>query len=183
MFSTDSRAVFRDIRKVLFLHERGREPFSGILEMDESAFGGKKKGGWGTAGKILVFGIFKRNGIVRCSVIPNRKHATIHRETQERTTPGSLYFTDDYHAYTSFKFKGEHAVITKKKGIPKGRDTINGIEGFWSYAKNWLHQYRGVPKQFFPFYLSEISFRFNHRKEDITPLVYKLLRETPYEKI
>ena len=73
--------------------------------------------------------------------------------------------------------------IRKEKGRPKGRNTINGIEGFWGYAKNWLYQYRGVPKNYFPLYLSEISFRFNRRKEDITPIVYKLLQKTEHEKI
>jgi transposase len=42
--------------------------------------------------------------------------------------------------------RGNHVVVSKDKGIPKGRDHINGIEGFWSYAKNWLYPYRGVPK-------------------------------------
>ena len=44
---------------------------------------------------------------------------------------------------------------------------INGIEGFWSYAKTWLYHYRGVPKQYFHLYLKEIEFRFNHRQEDV----------------
>jgi transposase len=37
----------------------------------------------------------------------------------------------------------------KSKGRPKGRDHTNGIEGFWSYAKNWLYPYRGVPHKYF----------------------------------
>ena len=28
---------------------------------------------------------------------------------------------------------------------------INGIEGFWSYAKTWLYHYRGVPGNTFIF--------------------------------
>jgi transposase len=55
----------------------------------------------------------------------------------------------------------------------------NGIEGFWSYAKHWLYHYRGVPEKFFHLYLGEISFRFNHRNEDLFPLALKLLRRTP----
>ena len=143
--------------------------------MDESPFGGRRKGkrGWGAAGKTVVFGVYKRNGKVRLSVIPNRKH----------TTPGSLHFTDDHQAYASLSLRGAHVVVTKEKGRPKGRNIINGIEGFWSYAKNWLYQYRSMPKKFFPFFLAEISFRFNRRYEDITHLVYKLLRETNHEKI
>ena len=42
-----------------------------------------------------------------------------------------------------------------------------GIEGFWSYAKHILYNYRGVSKYHFPMYLKEIEYRFNHREENI----------------
>lgn len=176
---------FRDIRRVLAYHEQFAEPLDGELEMDESPFGGKRKGkrGWGARGKLLVFGIVKRNGRVRLSVVPNRRYRTLRREIELHTKPGSLYYTDDYEAYASVALRGERVVVRKEKGRPKGRDHINGIEGFWSYAKNWLYQYRGVHQKFFHLYLGEISYRFNHRDQDILPLIHKLLRETDYDII
>ncbi len=44
---------------------------------------------------------------------------------------------------------------------------INGIEGFWSYAKHILYNYRGVSKYHFPMYLKEVEYRFNHRKDNL----------------
>jgi transposase len=46
---------------------------SGEIEMDESYFGGRRKGnrGWGAAGKIPVFGILERGGKVRAEVVRN----------------------------------------------------------------------------------------------------------------
>ena len=73
--------------------------------------------------------------------------------------------------------RGDHVIVTKDKGRPKGRDHINGIEGFWSYAKNWLYMYRGVPKKFMHLYLAETSFRFNHREQDLYPLLHQALRQ------
>lgn len=55
---------------------------------------------------------------------------------------------------------------------------INGIEGFWSYAKTWLYHYRGVPKLYFNLYLKEIEFRFNHRNEDIFRIHAKMMVES-----
>jgi len=72
--------------------------------------------------------------------------------------------------------RGEHVIIRKQKGRPVGRDHINGIEGFWSYAKNWLYPYRGVPRKYFHLYLGEICYRFNHRDEDIKPLLISMLK-------
>ena len=73
--------------------------------------------------------------------------------------------------------RGNKVVITKDKSKPKGRDHINGIEGFWSYAKNWLYHYRGVPQKYFHFYLKEIEWRFNHRNENLVKLLRKLLSQ------
>jgi len=38
--------------------------------------------------------------------------------------------------HTFLDIRGDHVVIRKEKGRLKGRDHINGIEGFWSYAKH-----------------------------------------------
>lgn len=153
-------------------------PLSGTLELDESVYGGKHHGGrgWAAPGKTFVFGIYKRNGTVRVFPVPDRKHATLQALIAQHTTPGSLYFTDDYHGYASLALRGEHVVVKKEKGRPLGRDHVNGIEGFWSWAKNWLYQYRGVPKDKFPLYLKECEWRFNHRNEDLVPLLKSLLK-------
>jgi transposase len=47
------------------------------------------------------------------------------------------------------------------------KNLINGIEGFWSYAKHILYNYQGMSKYHFPIYLKEIEYRFNHRKENL----------------
>ena len=167
------------IRQTMALLESCQEPLDGTIECDESSFGGHRKGrrGWGAAGKTLVFGILKRNGVVRVFAVDDRQKATLLPLIEAHTAQGCLYYTDDYRAYASLKVRGDHVVVTKEKGRPKGRDHINGIEGFWSYAKNWLYVYRGVPKKFFHLYLAETSLRFNHREQDLYPLLYKALRQ------
>lgn len=60
-----------------------------------------------------------------------------------------------------------------------GRYHINGIKGFWSYAKNWLYPYRGVPQKLFHLYPAEVCFRYNHREQDLKPLLRKLFQTTP----
>jgi len=176
---------FRTIRYCLAYHERCQEPFKGVVECDETMFGGRKVGkrGWGARGKIIVLGILQRNGKVRVFPVKGRSANRLIPLITRTTKPGSLYYTDEWHAYASLSVRGGHIVIKKEKGHPKGRNHLNGIEGFWSYAKHWLYHYRGVPKKFFHFYLGEISFRFNHRDKDIFPLIYQLLQIMPLEKI
>ena len=171
---------YRVMRQVLSLAEECTEPFDGAIECDETMFGGYRAGkrGWGAAGKVIVLGILQRNGVVRVFPVTGRGREELTNLIATHTLPGSLYYTDDWQAYATLAVRGEHVIVSKEKGRPRGRDHINGIEGFWSYAKHWLYMYRGVPQKFFHLYLGEISFRFNHRDEDLRPLITGLLQQT-----
>lgn len=56
---------------------------------------------------------------------------------------------------------------------------INGIEGFWGYAKSRLSRFRGMHPQTFLFHLKECEFRFNHRRQDLYHVLLKLCRDNP----
>ncbi len=170
---------YRLLRGAMAYAEQLREPFAGALECDETAFGGVRKGkrGWGAAGKVLVFGIVKRNGLVKAQPIPAHDRASVMQVIQAESREGALFYTDAWQAYATLRLRGDHVVVRKEKGRPVGRDHINGIEGFWSYAKNWLYPYRGVSRKHFHLYLGEICYRFNHRNEDLKPLLINLLQK------
>ncbi|MBA9857592.1 IS1595 family transposase [Ralstonia pickettii] len=177
---------YRLIRACMAAQEQLREPFTGALECDETTFGGARHGkrGWGAAGKVVVFGIVKRNGEVKAAPIAQHDQAAIMEQIQAHTREGSLYYyTDAWQAYATLRLRGDHVVVRKEKGRPVGRDHINGIEGFWSYAKNWLYPYRGVPRKHFHLYLGEVCWRFNHRDQDLKPLLLKLLQATALSDI
>jgi len=176
---------YRLIRACCAYMEEFHEPFGGDIECDETTFGGARKGkrGWGAAGKVIVLGIVKRNGVVRAFPLKARRQAEIIKLVREHTRPGSLYYTDDWQAYASLRLQGGHVVVRKEQGRPKGRDHINGVEGFWSYAKNWLYPFRGVPRKFFHLYLGEVCYRFNHRSQDIFPLLLRMLMTIPIKEI
>jgi transposase len=51
---------------------------------------------------------------------------------------------------------------------------INGIEGFWSYAKERLIKFHCVSKDNFIYYPKELEFRYNFR-DNIDNSSYKCL--------
>lgn len=59
--------LYRIFRTCCAYLEEFRKPFEESLECDESSFGGhrKDKRSWGAVGKVIVFGIIKRNGQVK----------------------------------------------------------------------------------------------------------------------
>src|SRR5665811_1922856 len=72
---------YRKIRQVISHHVelQAAEIFDGAVELDESYFGGARKGkrGRGAAGKVVVFGILKRGGKVFTKVVANTKSETL----------------------------------------------------------------------------------------------------------
>ena len=171
---------FQILREVIYENQiQAFTELSGEIEMDETMFGGRRPGkrGWGAAGKHMVFGIFQRNGNVLTFPITSRGKRELVPLMTDHTKPGSLYYTDDWHAYTFLPIRGNHVIISKEKGRPKGRNHINGIEGFWSYAKHWLYHYRGVPEKYFHLYLKEIEWRFNYRDENLVIILRKYLNQ------
>lgn len=80
--NSNSAALFyRKIRQVIAYHLelQADEVFDGSVELDESYFGGQRKGkcGRGAAGKVAVFGILKRHGKVYTIVVENTKQDTL----------------------------------------------------------------------------------------------------------
>ena len=61
----------------------------------------------------------------------------------------------------------------------KGRNHINGIEGFWGYAKMRLFRFRGMAPSTFNLHLKECEFKFNHRGQNLGRLILKVLRDNP----
>ena len=60
-----------------------------------------------------------------------------------------------------------HLKVDHRKHFSSGKVYINGLEGFWSWAKERLIKHHGVSKDYFPLYLKELEFRYNHRNDDI----------------
>ncbi|HDH53519.1 MAG TPA: hypothetical protein ENH24_03430, partial [Nitrospirae bacterium] len=68
-----------------------------------------------------------------------------------------------------------HLRVDHRKRFSTGKVYINGLEGFWGYAKERIMKFHGVSKEKFPLYLKEMEFRYNNRKKDIFPLLVENL--------
>ena len=58
-------------------------------------------------------------------------------------------------------------------------DRIDGIEGFWGYAKDRLVKCQGMPEEDFYPHLKECESRFNMRGRDMYRFMLRELRERP----
>lgn len=151
----------------------------GEHEVDESYFGGKRKGmrGRGAAKKVTVFGILKRNGRVYTTPVPDVSRSTLWEVIHRKVPEGSTIYSDSFSSYDGLITEGyRHYRINHDREFARGkRRHINGIENFWGFAKTKLRRYYGVPRSRFFLYLREMEFRFNHQSENILVLTRKIM--------
>ena len=101
---------YRKIRMVISHHLAlaADEVFEEPVELDESYFGGRRKGrrGRGAAGKEVVFGILKRNGRVYTVVVDNAKSETLLPVIKQKIMPDSIVYTDSLSSYDKLDVSG-----------------------------------------------------------------------------
>ncbi len=82
---------FRKLRQLIAEHQERElcQAFDGQVEIDESYFGGRRKGkrGRGAAGKVAVFGLLKRGGKVYTQMIADCKRHTLMPIIRLRVAP------------------------------------------------------------------------------------------------
>jgi transposase len=161
-----SAYYFHRLREII-TYNIGQEAetlFSGEIEVDESYFGGKRKGkrGQGAAGKVPVFGLLKRGGRVYTKIISDASSATLFPIIERKVVPDSIVYSDCWRGYNVLDVSDfKHFRINHSKLFAEKANHINGIEKFWSQAKRHMRKFNGVPKEHFGLFLKEREWRFN----------------------
>ncbi len=158
---------YHKIRFVIeyYLSLEADDIFDGEIELDESYFGGVRKGkrGRGAAGKTAVFGILKRNGKVYTIVVADTKQTTLMPVITSKIKPDSFVYTDSYRSYNALDVSDfKHFRVNHSKEFSRGGNHINGIENFWNQSKRTLRKYNGINKKNFHLFLKECEFRCNY---------------------
>jgi transposase len=153
--------------------------FSGTVEVDETYLGGQKKNkrkdqlkkeveskrGFGTT-KQPVFGILTRQGRVFAKLVDDTEARDLLPIITKRVKTGSRVCSDTWRAYTGLAAKGyvHRTVEHGEKEYVRGKNHINGLEGFWGYLKRKLAAKGGVKRKYLPLFLGEYVWRYNYRK-------------------
>lgn len=157
---------YHRLREIVAREIEASSPVDGQIEVDESYFGGHRKGkrGRGAAGKVPVFGILKRGGRVYTVMIPDTQRETILPIIRKKIIPDSVVYTDSYGVYDILDVSEFHhfRINHTDTFVKQVHNHINGIENFWNQAKRHLRRYNGIPKANFHLFIKEAEFRFNY---------------------
>ncbi len=142
------------------LEAEGEAMFGGEIEVDESYFGGKRKGkrGRGAAGKVPVFGLLNRGGKVYAKIIPDASGATLVPIIKSKVIPDSIVYTDCWQGYNKLDVSDfHHFRINHSKLFADRHNHINGIENFWNQAKRHPAEIQWCPSSTFWAILEGVS--------------------------
>jgi len=158
----------------------------GEVEVDESYFGAKRvrgKRGRGARGKTPVVGLLKRQGQVYTQVVKNCTKEQLMPILRGKILGNTTVYTDGWKSYAGLVLNGykHYRIHHSANEFARGKNHVNGIESFWSYAKRRMIKFNGIRKEKFLLHLKESEFRWNERINGVN--VYQRLlrnfRENP----
>jgi transposase-like protein len=181
--------MFKQIRSLLSEGDIQLEGSS--VEMDETYFGGRRKGyrgrpGAGDKKKSPIVGIAERTSGQGRVIAKATKGVTADILTgmvKEYVLPESIIFTDDFSGYDRLKKHGftHHRINHSAKVWVMGDIHTNTIEGFWSLVKRGIGGvYHQVSQKYLQTYLDEYTFRYNRR--DRGNLIFRSILDRVSEK-
>ena len=97
-----AKVLYQKLRERLAEICEASSPLSGEIELDESYFGPTRvpgRRGRGAGGKIIVFGLLKRQGKVFTQIVPNVRRKTLQDIIQGRVDLESVLYTDTFVSY------------------------------------------------------------------------------------
>ena len=107
---TSSAYYFQRLREIIAyqLDQESQDVLGGEIEVDESYFGGSRKGkrGRGSGGKIPVFGLLKRGGRVYTKVISDASSATLFPIIERKVISDSIVYSDSWRGYNVLDVSG-----------------------------------------------------------------------------
>ncbi len=150
-----------------------RPMLDGVVEMDETYIGGRKRGmgrGPHGKGKQIVIGIRQRGGEARFFRAEDTKSGTLAKYIAENISRDvECIVTDDFTAYPAAMkengFSGNHfSVNHSAKEYVNGPIHTNTVESAFSLLKRGvIGTWHKISAKHLPAYLAEMEFRFNRR--------------------
>jgi len=167
------KTAWRIAKQIRLLMKQDGEKLTGVVEADESYFGGRRKGQRGYGHKTPVLGAVEKNGNAKAQVTDWASTSRARAFLQANLEPDTHLHTDDNRIYWWAKKQFKHGIVNHSEGyyVQEGVST-NTIEGLWSQMKRSIDgTYHVVSPKYLQSYVNEFVFRYNYRDLAVCPVL------------
>ena len=173
MLGVTYKTAWRMFRQIRMIMKENLDPFTGIVEVDESYFGGKgvnRAYEWrADKKKEVIMGMVQRNGKAYMKHIDSANKETLVKLIKENIDSKAHIMTDEHPAYKNLYQEGyfNHHTVNHaaKEYVRKQLFHTNSVEGLWGRIKPAIKGvYRKVSGKYIESYMDEYCFRYNNRK-------------------
>lgn len=171
------KTAWRMAKQVRILMAQETEKLTGVVEIDETYIGGRRKLAHKFDNKSIVFGIVERDGRVSAHQVKTAGSRVLLPIIEERIDITAIINSDEYGSYRSLTRRGYSHTTVNHSALEyvRGMSHTNTIEGFWSQLKRSLGgTYHSVSPKYLQSYVDEFCFRYNFRGVAVGPVLLEL---------
>lgn len=162
--------VFNMIRKII-LDEMSRSDEVLRYQIKEGvSFGSKEMDKRKNKDNAIVVGIVeKEKNMVTVDILNDVTVSRLLDVSIKKVKRGNIVYTDEWLGYDSLMFSDSNLQIGTHKGFAS-RVYIDGVEGFWSFAKEKM-KYHDIRPATFLYHIKEMEWRYNNRGENLFDII------------
>jgi transposase-like protein len=178
-------AILHKLRRAMV--RPGRDQLRGIVEVDETYWGGEEEGVVGrlTQDKALIMVAAEEDGAgigrIQLQHVPDLRQDRLHGFIRHAIEPGATIRTDGLSAYLGLEGYLHDRQVQRRQ--PEGEHLLPRVHRVVSLLKRWMmgtHQ-GAIAQDSLDYYLDEFTFRFNRRTSKSRGKLFYRLAEQAIE--
>jgi transposase len=168
------KTAWRMCTQIRILMKQENEKLSGIVEMDETYIGGKRKLKQRFDNKEIVFGAVERYGRISAHKVKTAGTRILIPKINENVDLKATIYTDEWRSYKGLTKRGFSHTTVNHSALEYVRGNVhtNTIEGFWSQLKRSIDgTYHAVSPKYLQSYVDQFVFYYNLRGVAVCPVL------------
>lgn len=160
------KCAFRMAHQIRKLMSQGTSLLTGVIEADETYFGGKRRMSCKMDNKAAVVAVVQRGGEVRAQTLPIVDSFKVQAHLAKNVSPSADLMTDEARHYQRIgkSFASHETIRHSAKEYVRAMVHTNSVEGFWGQLKRSVNgTFHQVSRRHLQAYVDEFCFRYNHR--------------------